>query len=31
MERTLEILEEAVEVTGEVPIPCDEQGAPAGG
>jgi hypothetical protein len=31
MERTLEILEEAVEVTGDVPVPCDEQGAPAGG
>jgi hypothetical protein len=31
MERTIRILEEAVAVTGEVPIPCDEQGAPAGG
>jgi hypothetical protein len=31
MERTIEILEEAVGVTGEVPVPCDEQGNPNGG
>jgi hypothetical protein len=31
MERTIEILQEAVGVTGDVPVPCDEQGAPAGG